>query len=450
MLLLPLPLLAGLFVWLLPVLTGYSAKIMCSCVFVADRAPASVLSDELSLYRRLARIEVDTDARLVQVRSLLGLVGHTAVFRPGLGCALVNDADAATLQAQTLAPARASRPAYWPLGEQDTLPWPAAVDSLGMAAVLDSFLRDPDPDQPLHTRALVVIYDGKLVGERYAPGFDQNTRHAGWSMTKSVTSALVGILVRQGRLDIMAPAPVPEWRDDARSAITIDHLLRMSSGLDFNEFYFGRTDATNMLFLTGDAGGYAVQSPLAHEPGTHWSYSSGTSNILSRIVRQQFDDHADYLRFPYDSLFLPLGMYSAVMEPDAGGTYVGSSFMWATARDWARFGMLYLEGGLWQGRRILPEGWATYSGTRTPTAPHGQYGAHFWTNATEPFADIALNKYWPDVPADAYYASGFEGQQVVVIPSRRVVTVRLGYTPDERRWDTNAFLRAVLAQIDQP
>ena len=430
----------GAAAYLFPVLSAYSAKILCSCVLVAGRPEASVWEAELAPYAALVRGQIDRTSNLVTARAL-GLFPRRALYRPGLGCTLLAGTPLATLQAQVTENPRAALDRL--PAPADTLAWPAGVDSVAVADYLARVIAEADPADPVRTWALVVLYQGKLIGEAYAPGFDRESRLAGWSMTKSVTSSLIGLLVKQGRLDLYAPAPIPTWAGDDRAAITLDQLLRMSSGLAFEEYYFGHTDATRMLFLRPDAGGYAQSLPLAYTPDTHWSYASGTTNILSRLIRDQFRDPDTYLRFPYDSLFAPLGMRSVVMEPDAGGTYVGSSFMWATARDWATYGQLYLQDGVWAGQRLLPPGWVDYSRTRTATAPAGQYAAHFWTNATDP----ADPRHWPDVPADAYYPSGFEGQQIVIIPSRGVVAVRLGQTLDQSRWDTNAYLRGLLALL---
>ena len=266
--------------------------------------------------------------------------------------------------------------------------------------------------------------------------------------SKSVTSALVGVLVKAGKLELHGPAPVVEWQKpgDPRQAITLDMLLRMSSGLAFNEGYGDPfADVLHMLYRSEDFGGYAAQCDLAHTPDSHWSYSSGTSNLVSRIVREAVGGtQADYFNFPRTVLFGPLGMGSAVMEPDASGTFVGSSYTYATARDWARFGLLYLKDGVWQGERILPEGWVKYSATPTPTAPKGNYGAHWWLNAgtsAEP-----ESRPMPTLPADLYFASGHEGQFVIVVPSRDVVIVRMGLTT-VGKFPLEEFVRRVLDAV---
>jgi CubicO group peptidase (beta-lactamase class C family) len=270
----------------------------------------------------------------------------------------------------------------------------------------------------------------------------------GWSMAKSVTSTLVGILVKDGKLDIHRPAPVPEWQaaGDDRKAITLDHLLRMSSGLAFEEVYKPLYDATDMLYGSYDYAAFAAEKPLAAAPNTQWNYSGGTANIVARIVRQTVAPaYPSYYGFLYERLFDRIGMTSAVMEPDSAGTFVGSSYCFATPRDWARFGLLYLNDGMWMGERILPEGWVAYTTTPTPVAPRGEYGAHFWLNAGA--TDNPENRLWPDAPRDAYAAQGFQEQKVIIVPSRKAVLVRFGATSNRAAWDTNAFIANVLKAL---
>jgi CubicO group peptidase (beta-lactamase class C family) len=222
---------------------------------------------------------------------------------------------------------------------------------------------ETDAALPRRTRAIVIVHGGRIVAERYADGYGSASLFTGWSMTKSVTNALVGILTAQNALDIDADRLRPEWRspDDPRSAITLHDLLTMSSGLGFDESYAPSGAATRMLFDSHDAAAVAADSPLLHDPGTVWSYSSATTNIVSAVVRDAFKSHDEYIAFPRRALFDRIGMTTAVLEPDPSGTFVGSSFMYATARDWARFGLLFLRDGTWNVERILPEGWVDYS-----------------------------------------------------------------------------------------
>ncbi|MEM8892753.1 MAG: serine hydrolase, partial [Bacteroidota bacterium] len=284
----------------LAVLSGYSAKSICSCVFVAERELQSALDQELSSYGSVIDAEVNDEKKMVKV-SAAG-VERIAVFREGLGCTLIpmgqeSLPELKSFQAAAL-PLSDPDTLDWPMGDRDTLAFPADVDKQKLETALDNIFTESNPELLQNTRAALVVYKDKIIGERYAEGFDEDTRLRGWSMTKSVTNAFVGILAGQGKLRVDQQAPIPAWHgeNDPRSEITIDHLMRMSSGLDFEEVYDGATDANRMLFLAESTADFAIQSKLAHKPDTHWSYSSGTSNILSKIVRDQFENHNDYLR----------------------------------------------------------------------------------------------------------------------------------------------------------
>lgn len=428
--------------------TGYAAKTLCSGVFISKRDPADILSQDIGSndpgILRFIRTQVDRPQRAVRA-TFLGLRERQAVFRDGLGCTLAAGVPAAALRAVHAGlPVPTGRDDPWPEGEAVANPLPSGVDGARLAAALEEAFAEPDPSRLRRTRAVVVVYDDRIVAERYAIGYSKDTPLGGWSMTKNVANALVGILVREGRLALEAPAPVPEWQapDDPRRAITLGHLLRMESGLKFSENYTDPLDdVVWMLFGTGDASGYAAAKPLAAAPGETWKYTSGTTNIIARAMRTVFNSDAEYLAYPRRALFEPLGMKSAIMEADAAGNFVASSFMYATARDWARFGLLYLNDGVWQGRRILPEGWVDYSVMPAPHAPDGRYGAHFWLGIPAPFAD-AEDK--AALPRDAFHAIGHEGQFMTVIPSRRLVVVRLGLAVGPGVWDHERFLQQVL------
>lgn len=288
------------------------------------------------------------------------------------------------------------------------------------------------------THALLLIQDGQLVFDHYGDGFAADQTHASWSMAKSVTQALVGILVRDGKLDIHAPARVREWpAGDPRAAITLDQLLRMSSGLAFVEDYVGggpvKSDILEMLYGSGkaDLAHYAASLPLAHPPGSHWRYSTGTTNIISRRSAEAIGAKGEaFHAFMNQALFDPLGMQSPVPKFDAAGTFNGGSYCFCTAEDFARFGLLYLRDGVWDGRRILPEGWVDYARTPTPQSPGGvaPYGAQWWLDFGGP---------------GSFSANGFEGQFTLVVPDLDMVIVRLGKTPavdDHALW---TWMRAV-------
>jgi len=417
-----------------PIGVGYKAKILCSGIFVSHRDEESILSEDLSYPPNMNIINAKVDYENKSVTtSVFGIIKEKAIYRAGQGCTILSGKSEAELRSQ---PAEILAP----LPENpDTVPWPTGdlilsgeippnVDREPLDEAMLKVFFEHYPERPHRTRAVVVVYDGKIISEQYAPGFSKNTLHLGWSMTKSVTNALVGILVGQGKLSINDPAPVPEWRKpgDPRGNITLDQLLRMSSGLKFLEAYADNplSDVSKMLFQKPDTGAFAANMPLETKPDQKWSYSSGTTNIISRVIRQTIGNQAEYASFPRRVLFNRIGMRSAIMEMDASGIYVGSSYMYATARDWARFGLLYLNDGVWEGERILPEGWVGFSTTPTSTAPRGQYGAHFWLNRGN--LNNPKDRPFPQLPTDMFLAQGVQGQTVVIIPSYKLVIVRLG------------------------
>jgi len=297
-------------------------------------------------------------------------------------------------------------------------------------------------NKPVHTRALLVIYKNKIIAEKYAEGYDPNSLFLGWSMAKSVTSALIGILVKQGKLDPKQPAPIPAWQQagDGREQILLEHLLQQTSGLDFREDYASFSNATNMLFNKGDMAAYAAGLPLKTKPGTQFFYSSGNSNILSGIVRSTTGENAYHL-FPYTELFHKIGMYHSLLEPDASGTFVGSSYIYASARDYARFGLLYLNDGIWKGERILPEGWVR-STTAAPAANRlKNYGYQFWLNGVN--QRDPSQKEFPQMPDDFFYADGYGGQRLYIVPSRQLIAVRLGLN----NFDEQRFLQLLMQAV---
>jgi CubicO group peptidase (beta-lactamase class C family) len=305
----------------------------------------------------------------------------------------------------------------WPVGE-----WPDGADTDRIGAMLDhAFAASPAGDLG-RTDALVVIHAGRLIAERYGEGFGPDATCWSWSMAKSITQALVGMAVKDGLIDIHAPADVPEWSaaGDPRGAITLDQLLRMSSGLAFVEIYEeGQvSDVREMLFGSGkdDVAAYAAARPLAHPPGSVWSYSSGTTNIICRTLQRALGRFgAEFEAWMRERLFDPLGMASVIPKFDAAGTFIGSSYAFATPRDFARFGLLYLRDGVWEGRRLLPEGWVDYA--RSPTFQQAgvpasdAYGAHWWLGLAGP---------------GSFSANGYDGQYIVICPDRDLIIVRNG------------------------
>lgn len=435
---------------------GFAAKWVCSEVFVTGLPLSQAMADLPAnpLVNHL-RPEVDKQRKKVSL-SVRGLYERSAIFRPGFGCTLIPPGSTVD-QLAPVPPAPTVSTALEPTeaGTSDdsvfaTGPDPDGLDRPALDAAVAKAFDEPDPKRAQNTRAVVVTHNGRLLAERYADGIDADTVLTGWSMTKSWTNALVGLAVERGLVDIHAPLNLPEWPEgDPRRQLTLDHLLRMSSGLSFEESYANLTgDAVQMLFVAHDAGEHALRQHLIHDPDTRWSYSSGTTNLILRVLRRSFEHHSAYLTFPHRALFTPLGMTSAIIEPDPSGTFVGSSFGWATARDWARFGRLYLQDGVWNGERLLPPGWVRYTATPTPAAPKGRYGAQFWLNAGEP--DHADRRPMPELPTDLIMCDGFQGQHVIVSPSYNVVIVRLGVSNSPSTWNLAHFLKPIFDALPAP
>jgi CubicO group peptidase (beta-lactamase class C family) len=285
------------------------------------------------------------------------------------------------------------------------------------------------------TRALLVIQSGRLVYERYAEGFGPGSRFQSWSMAKSITNAFAGVLVRQGSIEVDAPVAVAAWAEpaDPRGALTLRHLLHMSSGLDNADGFGEDVDLTfafisRMLFGEGALapGDYAANVPLVHPIGRHWAYSSGTSILVAKICGEQIGGgSAGTKAFLDRELFHPIGVTSAQPEFAASGEFLGGVFVHATARDWARFGYLYLRDGVWDGRRVLPDGWVDFSRTPNPAENNRIYGAHFWVNA-DPAEDAKQWKPLPGAPPSVFLAEGASFQMVAIAPTKDLVAVRLG------------------------
>jgi CubicO group peptidase (beta-lactamase class C family) len=259
-------------------------------------------------------------------------------------------------------------------------------------------------------------------------------------MTKSVLATLYGILEHQKKIDIHSFHPFANYMNntakDHRASITLNHMLRMQSGLEWEEDYTSISDVTRMLFLESDMSLSMADNPQIAEPGEVWNYSSGTTNYLSGILRKRFDSYQEYLDFPYKELIDKVGMHSMLIEADMAGNYVGSSYGWANTRDWAKFGLLYLRRGNWNGDQLFAPEWVDYVVKPTEKS-QGDYGAHFWLNAG--------GKY-PDVPKDLYSANGYQGQYVFIIPSKDLVIVRTGLA-EPPHFDVNAFLKGIVMAV---
>ena len=416
------------------VATGFISRTLCSAAFVSGVNPDQVFSETADAMPGVRLItwaidyRVDRKARQVTTTLFWGGVSR-AVYREGLGCYLAHGEDSVD----------ASLPAAGEI-QRASLPEISGPSLVGaanpeLALALDRAFAEPDQPPFRRTKAVVVVKDGRLIAERYASGYGVDTPIIGYSATKSVISALTGILVRQGKLAVNRPAPLAAWRnpDDPRHAITIDQLLRHTSGLAMGSSLNASLASTlapvnKMKYVESDQAGFAESAALESAPGSAWNYHDGNFVILSRLIRDAVGGHAaDVLRFARGELFGPLGMRNVTLEFDATGTPEGASQMLAPARDWARFGLLYLNDGVAGGKRILPEGWVDYSASPTPNGWVG-YGAGFWTNRGASLgATYRIEQGWP---RDAFLAKGTLGQYVIVIPSERLVIVRLGISPN--------------------
>ncbi len=429
----------------LPIISGFGAKNMASAVYLQHRDPASVLREELAFFPvSLGRFTVSKEDSSV-TGSVWGLAKRKAIYRAGVGCTLVNDLTETAIRQQRFdlpaLPALNRDTISWPYGDKIADSVPAGVDTAALRRAMDHVMQaTTKKGKPGLTRAFLVVYDGKIIGEQYAPGFNKNSVMIGWSMSKSLTAAVIGVLTKAGKLDPEAPAPVPEWKNTPKEKITLKQLLQQTSGLDFTEDYGSPSEATDMLFKRGDMGAFTAMLPLKFQPGTIFNYSSGNANILSRIIRHTVGDSA-YAAFPYQALFHKINMYSLLLEPDASGTYIGSSYSYATARDFARFGLLYYNHGKWNGEQLLPENWVKE--TVTPAAANKQqrYGYQFWLNGAH---DKDPGKRWfPDAPADMFFADGFGGQNIFIIPSKKLIVVRLGVN----NINENQYLKEVIRAV---
>lgn len=429
---------------LLRIATGSVSRGLCDAVFVSKVDPGSVFREQHApMMRSIAwavRWHVDPAHREVRA-SVLGTFAARAVFRPGLGCLLLHG-DGPVPEAAGFTPT--------PIAS----PYPdhvVASDNPAIRAALDRAFAEPDPAHPRNTKAIVVLHDGHLIAERYAPGYGPDTPIWAHSLTKSLTSTLIGILVRQGRLRADQPAPVGAWRapGDPHHAVTIDQLLRMDSGLPFDETNGVLNPLTRMTFLQRDMAGYAARMPLAHAPGTVWGYSNLGYVLLGHMLTEAAGGSAVAAeRFARRQLFAPLGMAHTVIQADASGTLIGSGSSYGTARDFARFGQLYLDHGVIDGKRILPKGWVAY--TRSQTLDTG-YGAGFWLNIKHDTRVPVWHARWgmPQVPEDMYYARGAFGQYVIIVPSQKLVVVRMGISLDYGD-DTGDLVAAIIAALHRP
>jgi len=417
----------------LNLISGFASKSMASNVFIAHRDPVDVtLNDHEMPLINLSDCVVSESDKSATAK-VYGLMPRKAVYKEGLGAVLTNKEF--SQHNFDIIPNRTVH--------NDSLPFP-----YGNNGVTDTILENVDYDKlevafsnafkdpQEKMRSLLVVHKNQIIGERYIRGFSKDTPILGWSMSKSVLATLYGILEYQEKIKITDTAPILEWQNDDRKNITINHLLRMQSGLNWDENYFKISDVTRMLFLASDMTVAQKINKVVAPPTKIWNYSSGTTNLLSGILRQQFNTHQEYLDFPYSELIDKIGMNSMLLETDLAGNYVGSSYGWATTRDWAKFGLLYLNNGDWNGERIFSKSWVDYI-TKPTQDSNGKYGAHFWLNVEGRYTDI---------PRDIYSANGFQGQRVFIIPSKELVVVRTGLA-EQTDEQINTLLKEIMQSI---
>ncbi|MGB4415077.1 MAG: serine hydrolase [Paludibacter sp.] len=421
---------------LTPIITGYAAKNLASGVFVGNRTQESIESTDLNFsFIKYTNNRVDFEKKEVTSRFLWA--SSKAIYIEGFGCTLVRgNEDEIRNRPYTIVPLPAINPdtVAWPAGDKlaDTIP--NDIDQIMLNnTIVDAF---DDREGNKGTFAIAIAYKNQLIAEKYKDGFSEKNRFLSWSMAKSFTHALVGIMVKKGLMDIKQPADIPEWKNDKRAAITIENLMHMNSGLEWNENYGNLSDVTLMLHNVVDMAEFTYNKPLVVRPDSVWLYNSGATNIVSYLIRKKIDNDAEYYAFPRRELFNPTGMRSAIFETDASGTLAGSSYIYASMRDYVRFGLLYLNKGNWLGQQILPEGW-TGNAIELANGSNGRYGSFFWLNQS--------NDY-PHVPQDLYMCQGHDGQYIYIVPSLELVVVRTGFSK-KGDFDFPAFLTSIVACI---
>jgi CubicO group peptidase (beta-lactamase class C family) len=414
------------------VITGYAAKNMCSCVFLAGRDEKTTIDEELNFsYIKYTNVEVDTVAQKVTA-TLLGLGAKTAYFHPQKGCALLEEEEVAEFKKKI--------PEIISLHENSnnlkTNSDNVAIDYGKLNTVISNQFVDVDKEKPYGTRAIVVLYKGEIIGEKYAEGFDTTSLHLGWSMAKSVFSALIGVAIEDKLISSVNNDQLfNEWTDE-RKSITLKNLLQMNSGIDWEENYANLSGVTLMLYKEANMVDFVKSRSIEGKAGEHFEYSSGSSNLLSGYLRTQFKTYEEYFKFPYQRLFSRIGANSFKLETDAKGNFVASSYAWATARDWAKFGLLYLNNGKVGEEQIFSEEWTKFSREPAAGSDNG-YAAQFW---------LPTKKEYPDSPKDMFFADGFQGQRIFIIPSKDVVIVRMAVSRFEQP-DYNDLVKDVLASI---
>ncbi|MCZ4410247.1 serine hydrolase [Cryomorphaceae bacterium 1068] len=405
----------------LEIMSGYNAKILCSCLFVSEIDEERATDIDLGFGPLwLASRDIDYENKVIRT-SVFGLHPKVAIYREGLGCSLLHDQTKPT----------GSLPE---MGIKDKSDWPiqAFAGEADLQAVLQKAFDAPGENK-LNTRAVLVLKNGMIAGEAYADGITPTTPLLGWSMAKSLTATMAGVLAKDGYWYLDSPLPIEEWKGSPREDITLANALNMTTGIEWEEEYGSVSPATKMLYGSNNMGASAADYPLEFEPGEFWEYSSGTTNILSYAMAQAFESQQEYLEFPYERIFKPLGAETFVLETDASGHFVGSSYGYASARDWAKLGQLFLNEGNIYGEQIIDTAWVEFCSTPVSESD-GIYGGQFW------FPHARGQEGYR--PTD-YAMDGFQGQIVSIHPEDEMVIVRLGVAYEESDFDFGSWVKEV-------
>lgn len=396
------------------VASGLGAKLACSGYFVTGQTKAQIIEDLASYSPATRLLELTySEKNKSVVANMLDLAEQSATYREDIGCAL--DIGDTTSLSQLRLQRPAASLAAWPQGN--------VVNSVQapLQSRLDTMLA-ADNQAGYQTRALLVVKNGLVAAESYAPGYDAHSKLLGWSMGKSVTAMLIGAMQQQGIMDVSETTGLDEWQQDARKEIRVEHLLQMRSGLVFDETYAPGSDSTRMLFSAHSASDVALQALLGHPIGEHFSYSSGTTNILARLIQERLGGSQAMLDFFQQAFLSPMQLSDTLFEVDPSGVFVGSSYIYASARDWGKLGLLMLNKGDWFGQRILPSDWVEQAAVPINSENYRKYGYQFWLNSN------GKESRWAKLPDDAYMMMGNRKQVVMIIPSKELVIVRLGWT----------------------
>lgn len=444
--LLTLPLMSCSLIDEIPIGTGFAAKNICSGLYISgldlDTLEQRFVAPQIKPLDKIWSVEVNEADKRVFVGDIIfgQRYGHTAQYRQGFGCTLLQRHSVADLQKQLpeLLPAPVLPDSPWPQGHGGAGSPVQGVDYSALQKAVDQAFEE-NAVEGINTLAVAVVFQGKLLTEQYALGTTAQSPLIGWSMTKSFTSTLVGLLADQNRLNPKAPAPVPEWKDTDKADITLENLLHMAAGLEWSETSKGEhPDQGKMLFETDHFARYYAEKPPVTEPGTTFNYSTGATSLIGRIVQDAVGGTiADHYRFMQEALLHRINITSAVLEYDASGHPASGSNLYMTARDWARLGLLYERRGDWFGERILSENWMNYAITPSPANAH--YGAQIWLNPD--------GQKWPSLPHDTYAFRGFQGQNTVIVPEHELVVVRMGVTFEEEGFALEELVASVIHSL---